>query len=92
MFGRSNADLARWLAAAERHCIERSRFNQAEALQQLAATIGNDRRFDDYDATKLARRVVDSRQHGRVLDLTDPELQENGEPRPHAHAYYPGCA
>jgi len=89
VFSNSPQDLARWLTLAERHCTERSHFNQSKALEQLAATIGNDRRFDNFDAARLAIRVSEARQNGRVLDLTDPELRGE-EPRPQAHGYYPG--
>ena len=89
MFGTSSHDLARWLTTAERHCIERSHFNQTEGLRQLAITIGNDRRFDDFDADTLAKRVCEARQHGRVLDLTDPELRGE-QPRVQYCGYYPG--
>jgi hypothetical protein len=93
MFGNNGADLARWLTAAERHCAERCRFNQGKALEQLAATIGQDRRFDDFDAPKLAKRASEARQFARVLDLADPSLKRGGEERPqHWNGGYPGAA
>jgi hypothetical protein len=82
MFSNSPQSLGRWLSLAERDCTERARFNQTEALKSLAHTIGNDRRFDDYDPDRLAKAVSDHRQHGRVLDLSDPFLRKGGESRP----------
>jgi hypothetical protein len=78
MFGDSARDLANFLTLAERDAINRCRFNQAEALRELARVINQDRRFDDYDPDRLAQRVSDCRHSGRVLDLSDPELRPGG--------------
>jgi hypothetical protein len=79
MFGDSDRDLANFLTLAERDAINRCRFNQAEALKELARIIDQDRRFDHLDSDRLAQRVADCRHSGRVLDLSDPELRPGGE-------------
>jgi hypothetical protein len=75
MFSESEKDLAVYLMTAERVCVERARYNQGEAIRQLAEIISNDRRFDSFDARKLAQRVSDYRHTGQVLGLDDPELR-----------------
>ena len=81
MFGTSDRDLSQFLMTAERQAIDRCHFNQHEALNELARIISNDRRFDAYDAGKLADRVSRIRHSGAVLDLTDSELARDGSPR-----------
>ena len=81
MFGDSDRDLAQFLMTAERQAIDRCHFNQHEALGELARIIANDRRFDAYDAAKLADRVSRVRHSGAVLDLTDSDLVRGGSPR-----------
>jgi hypothetical protein len=78
MFSQTEKDLAAYLMTAERTCVERAKYNQGEAIRQLADIISNDRRFDGYDARKLAQRVSDYRHSGQILGLNDPELRRSG--------------
>jgi hypothetical protein len=75
MFSGSEKDLATYLMTAERTCVERARYNQGEAVRQLADIIANDRRFDSFDPHRLAQRVSDYRHTGQVLGLGDPDLR-----------------
>jgi hypothetical protein len=41
MFSKSEKDIAAYLLTAEPTCVERARFNQGEAIRQLATVIEN---------------------------------------------------
>ena len=75
MFDDNPKDLTAWLAEAERRSRIRTNFDQGEARKKLATWIRQDSRFGEFDASKLAERVVDCIGHGATLDLDDPVLK-----------------
>ena len=81
MFDDNHKDMTAWLAEAERQARIKSNFSETDAQKKLTAWIKQDSRFSEFDATKLAERVVDCIGHGAVLDLSDPVLK-GGERRP----------
>ena len=82
MFGKDERDLAVTLTRMADLARERCNFNQNEAKTRMAEWLQHDRRFDGYDPARLVERVNQSRYNGAVLDLTDPQLQRGGQPRP----------
>ena len=75
MFGTDDRDLIRSLGEMANIAHQRANANQVEAKQTLAAWISQDRRFDFFDASRLAERVGQCRSNGAQLDLTDPQLR-----------------
>ena len=61
---------------------QRSNFDQNEAKRQMVEWLGQDRRFDNFDHGRLVDRVRLCTSNGAQLDLTDPQLQKGGQPRP----------
>jgi hypothetical protein len=82
MFGKDQRDLAVTLTRMADLAREKTNFNQNEAKQKMAEWLQTDRRFDDYDPERLIERVNQCRYNGAVLDLSDPQLQRGGQPRP----------
>jgi len=82
MFGKGPHDLAATLSEMEYRARQAVNFNQTEAAQKMAEWLAQDRRFDSFDKGRLIERVRDCKYRGAVLDLTDPQLQKGGEPRP----------
>jgi hypothetical protein len=72
------AALSRW----DREALYRACGNQVQAKKSLVEAIGFDRRFDGYDAARLADRIHECRSNGRTFDLGDPFLRNGGEARP----------
>ena len=81
MFERDQKDLVVTLGEMDRQSRIRTNFDQPAAREKMAGWLSQDRRFDEFDKDKLARRVQECRQSGAVLDLDDPVLK-GGEPRP----------
>jgi hypothetical protein len=82
MFDHDQRDLTATLSNMHRQAIDRCQSNQIEAKQKMAQWLGNDRRFDSYDASRLVDRVALCRSNGAQLDLSDPQLLRGGKPRP----------
>ena len=82
VYGKDERDLAVTLTRMSDLARERSNFNQHEAKETMAKWLADDRRFDSFDKQRLIERVQDCRYRGAVLDLTDPQLQLGGSPRP----------
>jgi hypothetical protein len=82
MFDAKPSDMTATLSIMEKWARERTNFNQIEAKQKMVEYISADRRFDGYDAAKLAERVNDCRGRGARLDLDSPELKKGGAKRP----------
>jgi len=78
MFGDDNRSVAAYLMQAERYAIDKCRFDQNAALDELVRIIDRDRRFDHLDSQRLAEQVVRCRHNGAVLDLDAPELRVGG--------------
>jgi hypothetical protein len=82
MFDRDPNSLAATLSEMEHRSRIKSNFDQGEAKRKLAEYVGQDRRFDSFDLSRLIERVADCRSNGATLDLDDPFLQRGGERRP----------
>ena len=82
MFSKDEKDLARTLAEMEYFARQKSNWNQVEAKQKIVEYVTQDRRFDGFDANRLAERVQLSRSNGASLSLDDPQLKKGGQPRP----------
>jgi hypothetical protein len=82
MYSNDPRDLARSLSEMDRIARDRCWGNQVEACGVVRQYIQQDRRFDAFDADRLAERVAEARYNGRTLDLDDPYLMRNGQKRP----------
>ncbi|WP_316200803.1 MULTISPECIES: hypothetical protein [unclassified Bradyrhizobium] len=82
MFDSKPSDMTATLSQMERWSRERTNFNQPEAIKKFIEYIGTDRRFDGFDAQKLAERVQHCKNYGATLDLEAPELRRGGHKRP----------
>jgi hypothetical protein len=81
MFDNDTRDKVKALDFMEKLSRERACFNEVAARSKFKEFIRQDRRFDDYDADALVRRVQECRASCAVLDLDDPRLK-GGEARP----------
>jgi len=79
MFQKSQNDITRTLYKMIDESIENCRFNQDAAQKKMAEWIAQDRRFDAYDPSYVAREAFDSRRTGRQLQLDKP-LQTHSLP------------
>jgi hypothetical protein len=83
MFSDDPRDLARSLSEMHRTARDKCLGNQVEARGIVRQWIQNDRRFDAFDADRLASRVEEAMSCGRSLDLADdPYLLRGGSKRP----------
>ena len=82
VFGNSDRDKQQYLGWAANEAMKRCCSNRIEARELMAQWIKQDRRFDGFDATKLAQRVDELRSNGARLDWTDPRLRPGGVARP----------
>jgi hypothetical protein len=81
MFSDDPRDLAHSLSEMHRIARDKCMGNQVEARGVVRQFIQNDRRFDAFDADRLAERVAEARYSGRSLELDDPWLR-GGSKRP----------
>jgi len=89
MYGTSERDLIQSLNAMANEALQRNYNNRIAAREDMAAAIKNDRRFDRFDAPKLAKQYEQARNCGAVLQLDDPRLQAGGgQARPLAKDTY----
>jgi hypothetical protein len=63
--------MAETLAQMTRQALNKCSGNQIEADEQVQRWIANDRRFDQYDAGRLASRVSECWSNGATLNLED---------------------
>jgi hypothetical protein len=82
MFGRDPKALTATLGEMAHRAHWQSNANQIEAAEKMRQWVAEDRRFDSFDHDRLVRRVQECRSCGAQLDLTDPQLQRGGQPRP----------
>jgi hypothetical protein len=75
MYSNDPRDLARSLSEMDRIARDQCLGNQVEARGVVRQYIQNDRRFDAYDANRLAERITEAKSCGRSLDLDDPWLR-----------------
>ncbi len=75
-------ELARTLAEIHGEARRATNFNQIEARQKMAEWIAMDRRFDNYEPSRLLDRVEANRSNGAAWDLDDPWLQRGGQKLP----------
>ena len=81
VFSNDPRDMARSLSEMHRIARDNCLGNQVEARGVVRQFIQQDRRFDAYDADRLASRVEEARSNGRSLELDDPWLR-GGQKRP----------
>ena len=82
MFEKDERDLCATLSEMENRSRIVTNFDQPAALTKMAAWIKQDRRFDNFDAERLSKRVQECLASGAVLDMSDPYLKKGGERRP----------
>lgn len=83
MYGDSERDLMQTLNSMANEALQRNYSNRIAAREDMAAAIKNDRRFDRFNASVLARQYEQARNCGAVLKLDDPRLRaEGGQARP----------
>lgn len=75
MFSNDPRDLTRTLGEMEKQARVTSNFNQVDAKEKLKEYLQHDRRFDQFNADALAKRVMECRSNGAFLDLDDPVLK-----------------
>jgi hypothetical protein len=74
MFDPNERDMLRTLGTMANTAVDRNFGNKLAARETLKNYIQTDKRFDQYDAATLAKRVEECRSCGAKLDLTDPRL------------------
>ncbi len=71
MFGRDTEAISALLTRMHDQAREQCRYNQPLMAKTMAQWMADDRRFDSIaDKERFANEVMDCRQHGRQLDLT----------------------
>ncbi len=80
MFGTSDHDLMQSLNAMATEALQRNFGNRPQAREDMAVAIKNDRRFDRFNASVLARRYEEARNCGAALKLDDPRLRARSSP------------
>jgi hypothetical protein len=70
-FDSNSRDKALTITQMQRQALNKCNGNQIEAAEYVELWIGNDRRFDQYDAGRLARRAEECRTSGATLNLED---------------------
>ena len=89
MYGNSQRDLIQTLNSMANDALQRNYNNRIAAREDMAQSIKNDRRFDRFDSSVLARRYEEARNCGTVLHLDDPRLRAGGgQARPLAKDAY----
>ncbi len=83
MFDPDEKNMAITLWEMHRAAVEKCHMDRNAAKGVLESYITSDRRFDQYDPSRLIERIEDARCHGRSMDLADdPWLLKNGQKRP----------
>jgi hypothetical protein len=75
MFDNDVRDKIKALDFMEKLSRERACFNEVAARDKFREFVRQDRRFDEFDADALVRRVQECRRSCAVLDLEDPRLR-----------------
>lgn len=75
MYGNSQRDLMLTLNSMAEAALRRNWNNRLQAREDMAHAIKNDRRFDRFDPSVLARRHEEARNCGAILHLGDPRLR-----------------
>ena len=78
MYGNGDRDLMQTLNSMANEALQRNWNNRPQAREDLALSINNDRRFDRFDASVLARQYEQARNCGAALKLDDPRLRAGG--------------
>ena len=70
------------LSLMQQEVLSKTNGNLIEAEGKLVGILARDRRFDEYDARRLASHVQDVWRGGKRLDMDDPVLKPGGQERP----------